>query len=125
MIYRGHARGSMSPSGLQFVPAIVQLGLVAVNIWFSSSVIVGNRGDPIMQFQQANTEKHGLAEAAASQLMQPAGVYPWDFLSPNRDRFWRPSRPGDGAPFDWSQAHWSRVLDWDGSAALVGMVLQI
>jgi hypothetical protein len=51
-----------------------------------------------MQFQQANTlEEHGPAEpAAASQAaLQPASVYPWDVLSPNRDEVLALLRPGD------------------------------
>ena len=50
-----------------------------------------------MQFQQANTlEEHGLEEAAASSApMQPANVYPWDFLSPDRDEVLALLRPGD------------------------------
>src|SRR4051794_10757191 len=82
-----------------------------------------------MQFQQANTlEKHGPAEqvAASQAAMQPASVYPWDFLSPNRDEVLALLRPAiECAPFGWSQAHWLLVLDWDGPAALVGTARQI
>jgi hypothetical protein len=51
-----------------------------------------------MQFQQANTlEEHGPAEqlAAGQAAMQPASVYPWDFLSPNRDEVLALLRPGN------------------------------
>ena len=51
-----------------------------------------------MQFHQANTlEKYGLAEEAAASHAptQPASMYPWDFLSPNRDEVLALLRPGD------------------------------
>ena len=81
-----------------------------------------------MQFQQANAlEKHGLEEEAAanSAPMQPANVYPWDFLSPNRDEVLALLKPGDRKRTIWLVAGalvagfglgWAGGFGWYGSA---------
>jgi hypothetical protein len=81
-----------------------------------------------MQFQQANAlEKHGLEEEAAanSAPMLPANVYPWDFLSPNRDEVLALLRPRDRTRTIWLVAGalvagfglgWAGGFSWYGSA---------
>jgi hypothetical protein len=81
-----------------------------------------------MQFQQANAlEKHGLEEEAAanSAPMLPANVYPWDFLSPNRDEVLALLRPRDRTRTIWLVAGalvagfglgWAGGFGWYGSA---------
>ena len=81
-----------------------------------------------MQFHQANTlEKYGLAEEAAASHAptQPASMYPWDFLSPNRDEVLALLRPGDRKRTIWLVAGalvagfglgWAGGFSWYGSA---------
>ena len=81
-----------------------------------------------MQFHQANTlEKYGLAEEAAASHAptQPASMYPWDFLSPNRDEVLALLRPGDRTRTIWLVAGalvagfglgWAGGFSWYGSA---------
>jgi hypothetical protein len=83
-----------------------------------------------MQFQQANTlEKHGPAEqvAASQAAMQPASVYPWDFLNPNRDEVLALLKPGDRKRTIWLVAGalvagfglgWAGGFSWYGSAEM-------
>jgi hypothetical protein len=81
-----------------------------------------------MQFHEANTlEKYGLAEEAAASHAptQPASMYPWDFLSPNRDEVLALLRPGDRKRTIWLVAGalvagfglgWAGGFSWYGSA---------
>jgi len=81
-----------------------------------------------MQFHQANTlEKYRLAEEAAASHAptQPASMYPWDFLSPNRDEVLALLRPGDRKRTIWLVAGalvagfglgWAGGFSWYGSA---------
>jgi hypothetical protein len=81
-----------------------------------------------MQFHPANTlEKYGLAEEAAASHAptQPASMYPWDFLSPNRDEVLALLRPGDRKRTIWLVAGalvagfglgWAGGFSWYGSA---------
>jgi hypothetical protein len=85
-----------------------------------------------MQFHQANTlEKYGLAEEAAASHAptQPASMYPWDFLSPNRDEVLALLRPGDRKRTIWLVAGalvagfglgWAGGFGWYGSADMAG-----
>src|SRR3979490_580546 len=60
-----------------------------------------------MQFQQPNAlEKiESVGDAAGSQPpTQPASMYPWDFLSPNRDEVLALLRPGDKKRADYLAA---------------------
>src|SRR3981189_1268659 len=92
-------------------------------------VIIGSpEGDPIMQLHEANTlEKYGLAEEAAASHAppQPVSMYPWDFLSPNRDEVLALLRPGDRKRTIWLVAGalvagfglgWAGGFSWYGSA---------
>ena len=81
-----------------------------------------------MQFHEANTlEKYGLAEEAAASHAptQPASMYPWDFLSPNRDEVLALLRPSDRKRTIWLVAGalvagfglgWAGGFSWYGSA---------
>jgi hypothetical protein len=81
-----------------------------------------------MQFHPANTlQKYRLAEEAAASHapMQPAGMYPWDFLSPNRDEVLALLRPADrkrtiglvaGALVAGFGLGWAGGFGWHGSA---------
>ena len=80
-----------------------------------------------MQFHQANTLEYGPAEEAAASHApaQPAGTYPWDFLSPNRDEVLALLRPGDRKRTIWLVAGalvagfglgWAGGFSWYGSA---------
>jgi hypothetical protein len=82
-----------------------------------------------MQFHQANTlEKYGLAEEAAASHAptQPASMYPWDFLSPNRDEVLALLKPDDdrkrtiwlvaGALVAGFGLGWAGGFSWYGSA---------
>jgi hypothetical protein len=83
-----------------------------------------------MQFHEATAlEKIESAEdVAASQApTQPASIYQWDFLSPNRDEVLALLKPdGDRERTVWLVAG-ALVAGsgLDGLAALVGMVLRI
>src|SRR3979409_691248 len=86
-----------------------------------------------MQFHEANTlEKYGLAEEAAASHAptQPASMYPWDFLSPNRDEVLALLRPGDRKPTIWLVAGalvagfglgWAGGFSWYGSANMAAL----
>jgi hypothetical protein len=99
------------------------------------SMIIGEpSGDPIMQFHQANTlEKIESAEdVAASQApTQPAGMYPWDFLSPNRDEVLALLKPDDdrkrtiwlvaGALVAGFGLGWAGGFSWYGSENMAAL----
>jgi hypothetical protein len=86
-----------------------------------------------MQLRPVNTsEKYRLAEpAAASQPpMQPASIYPWDFLSPNRDEVLALLRPGNrsrtigliaGALVAGFALGWAGGFSWHGSADIAAL----
>ena len=87
-----------------------------------------------MQFQQPNAlEKiESAGDAAGSQPpTQPASMYPWDFLSPNRDEVLALLKPGgDPKPTIWLVAGalvagfglgWAGGFSWYGSANMAAL----
>ena len=87
-----------------------------------------------MQFHQANTlEKIESAEdVAASQApTQPASMYPWDFLSPNRDEVLALLKPDDdrkrtiwlvaGALVAGFGLGWAGGFSWYGSENMAAL----
>ena len=120
----------------QFVPAIVRVAADSpLTFGLVLSMIIGEpRGDPIMQFHQANTlEKIESAEdVAASQApTQPASMYPWDFLSPNRDEVLALLKPDDdrkrtiwlvaGALVAGFGLGWAGGFSWYGSENMAAL----
>jgi hypothetical protein len=97
-------------------------------------IIEEPRGDPIMQFHQANTlEKYEPAEEVAGNQVpaQPASMYPWDFLSPDRDEVRALLKPdGDRKRTIWLVAGalvagfglgWAGGFSWYGSANMAAL----
>ena len=87
-----------------------------------------------MQFHQANTlEKYQPAEevAAGQAPTRPASMYPWDFLSPNRDEVLALLKPGDdrkrtiwlvaGALVAGFGLGWAGGFSWYGSADMAAL----